>query len=123
MFVVSLVFLKLFIAIILEGYSKTQMQDTRLFNNDAKERYREIWAEFDPDATTFIKLADIRPFLFALGGPLGFDDSFKESRFLQDRFIASLELPTYHNFQSYQFLDLLDALSFRLMVLDHINKI
>lgn len=65
----------------------------------------------------------MRPFLFDLGAPLGFDDSFHESRFLQDKFIASLELPTYHNFQSYQFLDILDALSFRLMVLDHINKL
>lgn len=42
---------------------------------------------------------------------------------MQDRFIASLELPTYHNFKSYQFLDVLEALSFRLMVLDHISKL
>jgi hypothetical protein len=34
MFLVSLVFLKLFIAIILEGYKETQTQDTRLFNSD-----------------------------------------------------------------------------------------
>jgi len=40
---------------------------------------------------------------------------------LQDKFIASLELPTYHNFSCYQFLDILEALSFRLMVLDHIK--
>jgi hypothetical protein len=122
MFIVSLVFLKLFIAIILEGYSKTQIQDTRLFNNDAKEHFREVWMDFDPDATSFIKLLDLRPFLLALGGPLGFDDSFTNNRFLQDKFIASIELPTYHNFSSYQFMDVLDALSFRLMVIDHINK-
>ena len=41
---------------------------------------------------------------------------------MQDQFIASLDLPTYHNFTQYQFLDLLDALSFRLMVLDHIKR-
>lgn len=68
-------------------------------------------------------MRDLRPFLFDLGAPLGFDESFHESRFLQDKFIASLELPIYHNFQSYQFLDILDALSFRLMILDHINKL
>ena len=33
-----------------------------------------------------------------------------------------MELPTYGDFTSYQFLDVIDALSFRLMVLDHINK-
>ena len=86
------------------------------------ERFREVWADFDPEATTFIKLTDLRLFLFALGAPLGFDESFEQSKFQQDKFIASLELPTYHNFASYQFMDILDALSFRLMVLDHIKK-
>lgn len=32
-------------------------------------------------------------------------------------------MPVYHDFKFYQFLDILDALSFRLMVQDHINKI
>jgi hypothetical protein len=64
----------------------------------------------------------LRPFLFALGEPLGFYKDCAKSRFIQDKFIASLDLPTYHDFQDYQFLDILDALSFRLMVLDHINK-
>jgi hypothetical protein len=59
--------------------------------------------------------------LFALGAPLGFDESYKESKYLQDRFIASLDLPIYENFTRYQFLDVLDALSFRLMILDHIR--
>jgi hypothetical protein len=48
MFITGLVFLKLFIAIILEGYMTTQVQDTRLFNNDMKDRFREVWADFDP---------------------------------------------------------------------------
>jgi hypothetical protein len=67
-------------------------------------------------------MRDIREFLFELGAPLGFDDSFIDSRYLQDKFIASLELPIYHDFSSYNYHDMLDALSFRLMILDHINK-
>lgn len=86
------------------------------------DRFREVWTEFDPQATTFIKLSMLRHFLFALGEPLGFGPSFEGKKFMQDQFIASLELPTYHNFTSYQYLDVLDALSFRLMVLDHITK-
>lgn len=58
--------------------------------------------------------------LFDLGAPLGFDESFKQSRYLQDQFISALELPTYHAFHNYQFLDVLDALSFRLMILEYI---
>ena len=41
---------------------------------------------------------------------------------MQDKFIASLDLPTYQNFSKYQFLDVLDALSFRLMVIDHLKQ-
>jgi hypothetical protein len=70
-----------------------------------------------------MKMSYFREFLLALGDPLGFDQAHKEKKFLQDQFIASLELPTYHNFSSYQFMDVLDALSFRLMVLDHIQHL
>ena len=41
---------------------------------------------------------------------------------MQDKFIASLELPIYQNFSKYQFLDVLDALSFRLMVIDQLKQ-
>ena len=57
MFIVSLVFLKLFIAIILQGYHNTVAQDQRLFNLDMSERFREKWADFDPEATTFINMS------------------------------------------------------------------
>lgn len=123
MFVIRLIFLKLFIALIIDGFKNTQSQDGRLFNNAQRERFRQVWAEFDPNATTFIKLGDLRNFLLMLGAPLGFDSTFTDSRFLQDKFIASLELPTYQNFRCYQFLDVLDALSFRMMIIDHLNKL
>ena len=80
MFVVNLVFLKLFIAIILQGYNNTQVQEKRLFNIDMNDRFREIWAEFDPEATTFIPLYKLRDFLFALGEPLGFDSRYLGQR-------------------------------------------
>ena len=57
-----------------------------------------------------------------MGTSLGFDLDFKDKRFLQDKFIASLDLPTYYNFSKYQFLDVLDALSFRVMILDHLKQ-
>lgn len=95
MFIVNLVFLKLFIAIILEGYNKSMSNDTRLFNHDMLEHFRQIWATFDPEATSYIKLNELRSFLFALGRPLGFDESFLLSKFSQDKFIANLELPIY----------------------------
>lgn len=41
---------------------------------------------------------------------------------MQDKFIISLDLPTYNNFTDYQFLDVLDALSLRLMVHENFIK-
>jgi hypothetical protein len=61
--------------------------------------------------------------LFALGEPLGFGDNFKDNKELQYKFIASLELPVYHDFSTYQYLDVLDALSFRIMVIDKIKSL
>ncbi len=101
MFIVNLIFLKIFIAIILDGYNATQIQDRRLFNTDMNDRFREVWAEFDPEGSTCIRLHQLRDFLFALGEPLGFDDSYKGRKFMQDTFIASLELPTYSGFSLY----------------------
>jgi hypothetical protein len=58
-----------------------------------------------------------------LGTPLGFDPvTYKGKKYLQDKFIASLDLPTYYDFSKYQFLDVLDAVSFRVMVLDHLKQ-
>lgn len=89
---------------------------------DMNERFKEVWADFDPDATSYIKISVFRKFLFALGEPLGFDKKYQGEKHMQDQFIASLEFPTYHDFSAYQYLDILDALSFKLMVLDHIKK-
>jgi hypothetical protein len=122
-FIVALIFLQLFIAVILQGYDDTQVQEARLFNNEMNTTFRERWADFDPEATTFIKIYQLRDFLSSIGSPLGFDEEHRTDKFLQDKFIASLDLPTYYDFSKYQFLDVLDALSFRLMVIDHLKKL
>lgn len=64
-------------------------------------KFKEAWSKYDPGATTYISLKDIRNFLFDLGAPLGFDPLDSEDKFYQDNFIAQLELPTYKNFEAY----------------------
>eukprot|EP00347_Sterkiella_histriomuscorum_P013361 403365010 len=119
---VNLIFLNLFIAIILQGFEDTQRKENRMFNNDSLAHFRKIWSDFDPEATTFIPIAQLKPLLFKLGLPLGFDQSYQGSKSMQEKFIISLDLPTYNNFQDYQFLDVLDALSLRLMVHENFIK-
>jgi len=86
------------------------------------DHFREVWADFDPEATSFINMSQLRSFLIALGEPLGFGKALRDNRNKQDELIAQLDLPTYREFSSYQYMDVLDALSFRLMVIDHIKK-
>lgn len=53
---------------------------------------------------------------------MGFDFFELPSRMLQDKFISQLQLPTYDNFSKYQFRDVLDSISLRMMIIDHVNK-
>ena len=80
------------------------------------DHFKDIWSSFDPQGTGFIKMTDLRQLLTDLGEPMGFDEPAKHSRNLQDKIMAQLELPIYNEFQSYQFLDVLDALSLKMMV-------
>ncbi len=40
----------------------------------------------------------------------------------QDKYMITLNLPTYNDFSDYQFLDVLDALSLRLVVSENFKK-
>ena len=72
----NIIFLNLFIAIILEGYEETQEKDSRLFNQQTQDHFRQVWSKYDPDATTYIQIKDLKPLLFDLGEPLGWDESY-----------------------------------------------
>jgi len=56
MLMITLIFLNLFVAIILNGYFDTRNEDSHMLNQDVLEMFRETWSHFDPDATGFIKI-------------------------------------------------------------------
>ena len=74
--IVKLIFLNLFIAIILQGFQDINEQQGRVFNNETAELFRDQWANFDPNASGFIKIFNLPKVLLALDKPLGWDDSF-----------------------------------------------
>lgn len=47
-----------------------------MFNSDIKEHFRDIWSEFDPDATSFITKDQFKQFMLKLEEPLGWDQSY-----------------------------------------------
>mmetsp|Transcript_44960 Transcript_44960/g.43535 ORF Transcript_44960/g.43535 Transcript_44960/m.43535 type:complete len:109 (+) Transcript_44960:219-545(+) len=95
-FLAVLIFLNLFVAIILDGYSETQNKESRTFNNDCLNHFLTIWSDFDPEATGFIKIAKFHEFLTVLGDPLGFEPVFARINFLKKRFVLNLYLPNYN---------------------------
>ncbi len=58
--VMNLVLLKLFIAIICQVFDDIRSKDKQLFNQDKVDDFRDAWQEYDPDATGFIEMKDLR---------------------------------------------------------------
>lgn len=121
-FLVVLIFLNLFIAIILEGYEETQQKENKLFNQEKLDAFRQVWAQFDPDATTYIRISQLKALLFALGKPLGWDAAVAARPAYQDRFIANLDLPIYNSFSDYMFMDVLEALALRVVIIEQLER-
>ena len=66
MLVVSLIFLNLFIAIILEGQLQaTQQQDLRV-TEQARNHFNKRWTEYDPDASGMIAIDDLSKLIMDL---------------------------------------------------------
>ena len=114
MLVVSMVFLNLFIAIILEGFSSTSEQEEQTVSEPQIEQFRRLWSEYDPDATGLIEVFELKDLI----DDLREDETglLKYGKFLDsdkqiDLFIAELEIPTYNNFRNYHFLDVLNSIA------------
>ena len=59
MLLVSFIFLNLFIAIILEAFAKSQLEQSIRINEDTIEAFQNAWKKFDGDATGMIKIEDL----------------------------------------------------------------
>lgn len=68
---ISLVFINLFVAIILEGFDETITESKEAFNVQAHEKVRFVWSTYDPFASGFIRIKDFPRFMLKLGPPIG----------------------------------------------------
>ena len=117
--VVKLVFLNLFIAVILDGFQVVTVQESRTLNSDLLELMREKWSEFDPAASSYIKISDFPLYMKALGDPIGWGASFNADE-KREEFVKELNLPIYNDFKDYQYMDVALALCRRLIIMDEI---
>lgn len=74
---ITLVFINLFVAIILEGFDETTSENKSPFNLLEHEKIRTIWSTYDPFASGFIRIKDFSRFMLKLGPPIGWPESFQ----------------------------------------------
>jgi hypothetical protein len=51
--VVVMVFMRLFIAIVLQTFQETSEKDNKFMNSDLSDHFRDVWCKFDPDVMIF----------------------------------------------------------------------
>ena len=67
----SFVFLNLVVAVILENFSSLGSVNPFLVSSADVDSFKEVWAEFDPDADNFIPVKDLPSLLLAVSPPMG----------------------------------------------------
>ena len=67
-----------------------------------------------------IQIKDFPDFMMKLPEPLGWDNSFQGNKEKQDDFIVELNLPTYHNFKNFYFMDVMEGVSMHLLITQNI---
>lgn len=91
--------MNLFIAIILQGYYQTQELEKQVCNSEIMSKYRNAWAQFDPDATGYIEATKFADLMLKFGPPLGWDESFRDKPVKQVLFFKLIRqnMKTYDN--------------------------
>ena len=115
MLIVSLVFLNLFIAIILEGFFNTTQADQMRIGEMAIDEFKDVWKEFDPDGTGYIDTNKMNECIKVLVQRENtvidpkFHKHLEKDSALRDKFIAEARIPVYNTFTKYNFFDVLDG--------------
>lgn len=113
-FLISLVFINLFVAIILQGYFSNIQKDKgqKVFQNI--EKFKTVWSKYDRRGTGVIANEDLPNLLLMLGKPLGWGPSYKVPGTKRQLYIENLsknmEKHQESEDKSYFFEEVLDNL-------------
>lgn len=69
-----IIIVNLFIALVLGSFDEINNKKNRLLSDINMDKFRESWALFDPEGTSFMDLDNLVPFLTILGEPFGFNE-------------------------------------------------
>jgi hypothetical protein len=85
-------------------------------NTHLSEHFRDVWARFDPDATSFIRKHSYPRFLEELGDPLGWDFTYNYNYMKQLEYLAEISLPIYNTGGEYHFMDIFEHLILMIII-------
>ena len=109
--IVSIIFLNLFIAVILQGFSTSNDEEVLELYRKQINAFKKIWLKYDPEGTGYIKVCDINDLIDDLEEKTDIIKAVIQKDFNRRRsFISSLQIPTYQNFSKYYFQDILSCL-------------
>lgn len=85
------------------------------------ERILDSWANFDPNATGFLKVSDFEAFMLELGRPMGWEPEDADTHEERQMFVKQLALPIYNEMSDYQFTDVCLALCRRVIIHEEVE--
>jgi Ca2+-binding EF-hand superfamily protein len=60
----TLILMKLFIAVILQCYNEVKIQEQMSFNDETIQKFITLWQQYDPDATGYIDKECLQEMLY-----------------------------------------------------------
>lgn len=81
-----------------------------------------MWANYDPDGTTFMSAQSYGLFLGKLGEPLGWEEDYTFNYLKQLNYLDEVSLPKYNAGKDYQFMDVFESLALLMIVKKEVKK-
>lgn len=111
MIVVSLIFLNLFIAIVVDTFIGQSTAFKLPIRQNDIDSFIELWRKYDPEATGYIPWRDMDSFIRDLnndGNDFFIANREEISNYIKRRaFIMNMEIPVYDGFKHFMFYDVL----------------
>eukprot|EP00752_Nemacystus_decipiens_P001936 g1865.t1 len=94
-FIITFVFLNLFIGVILDGFGTAKEESEGFITQEDFSRFADHWAKFDPHATCLMSVPDLHAFLQTLFKPWGFGVDYQASQREVRQKVLKLDLHVY----------------------------
>lgn len=118
--IITLIFLNLFIAIILQGFNSTNLRANLIIKDENLQDFVNKWSKYDPFATGFIEIQDFRKLIEELDPPFKIDEKMDYEEKI--KFIDSLQLATFDSISKYNFYDVLRNMTKQVIVQDKVTN-